>query len=116
MTPWVDALGLPSTTIFTSFPRYLEILATPIAAPIQSKSEFLCPQTYTFSLFSINSLKAWAIALALTLLIFSRPALDPPKKSYFLSFFTTAWSPPLPKAISSAELPALYLSSSVSSE
>ena len=65
-------------------------LQRPTAAPRQSISGSLCPIISIVSLFSISSLSACALTLALTLVVFSTEPDFPPKYLRLCSSLTTA--------------------------
>ena len=72
------------------FPNCLIDDHSPIDAPNESISGFLCPIINILLLSNINSLKACAITLALTLVLFSNSRVFPPKKVIFSLFLITA--------------------------
>ena len=84
----------------TGVPFFRAMAHTPAAAPMQSRSGYLWPMTNTVEASAISSPRALAMTRLFTLVRFSSSLVRPPKNSKLKRFFTTTWSPPRERAIS----------------
>ena len=99
-----------SRTMCTGAPFLRAMAHTPAAAPMQSRSGYLWPMTNTLEASAISSPRALAMTRLFTLVRFSSSLVRPPKNSKLKRFFTTTWSPPRLRAISTER--AAYWNSS----
>ena len=91
-----------SMTMRQGLPFLRAMQHTATAEPTASRSANLCPMAKTREESAISSARALAITRLLTLVRVSTSLPRPPKNSKLKRFFTTAWSPPRERAISTA--------------
>ena len=91
-----------SMTMRQGLPFLRAMQHTATAEPTASRSANLCPMAKTREESAISSARALAITRLLTFVRVSTSLPRPPKNSKLKRFFTTAWSPPRERAISTA--------------